>query len=48
MLREQYIIMAKNTHTPVTYWLDMSIPRLRKWIQANNNIIERQKQEMKT
>ncbi|MCX4266756.1 MAG: hypothetical protein OSJ64_08180 [Firmicutes bacterium] len=40
-LREQCLIMAQNNHTSAGFWLGCSLSELRRWIDANNRIIER-------
>ena len=36
--RETVLIMARNNHTPVPYWLDMPLIEFNWWIKANNEI----------
>lgn len=31
--------MAKNHHTPVSYWAALPLASLAKWVQANNELI---------
>lgn len=36
--RETVLIMARNNHTPVPYWLGMSLAEFQWWIEANNEL----------
>lgn len=38
-LHKQCLILAKNNHTPVPFWLSMPLRELRFWIKANNAVI---------
>lgn len=42
-LREQVLILAKNNHTPVPYWLSVPLRELKLWIKSNNAIIADEK-----
>jgi hypothetical protein len=44
-LREQYIIMAKNNNTPVSFWLELPLTEFSKWIRASNSVIEKSNQK---
>ncbi|MCD8052261.1 MAG: hypothetical protein LUE89_11395 [Clostridiales bacterium] len=39
-LREQYIILARQTNTPVYYWENLPLRRLFDWIRAHNNVMK--------
>lgn len=37
--------MARNNHTPVSYWAALPLASLAKWVQANNELmVERRKE----
>ena len=38
-IRKQALILAKNWSTPVPYWLSVSLPDLKKWIDASNEAV---------
>jgi len=40
-LREQCLIMAQNNHTSAGFWLSRPLGELRRWIEANNSVIEK-------
>lgn len=31
--------MARNNHTPVSYWAALPLASLAKWVQANNELM---------
>lgn len=35
--------MASNTHTPLTFWLSLPLQELRRWVEANNNLLHEEK-----
>lgn len=37
-LRQQYIIMSENTHTPIAFWVDMRLTEFRLWVDASNKL----------
>lgn len=37
------MILAKNNHTPVPYWLSVPLRELKLWIKSNNAIIADEK-----
>lgn len=39
-LRKQYMILAKNNNTDVSFWQSQPLMALRPWIKANNAIVE--------
>lgn len=41
------LTMSKNTSTPLTFWLDSPLRELTRWIEANNELIEEQREETK-
>ena len=44
-LRKTCLILSKNNYTPIPFWLSLSLRSLGEWIEANNQIIEEQKQK---
>ena len=36
----QCLTMSRNWYTPVTYWLNMPLLELRRWIEVSNKVIE--------
>jgi len=36
------MILAKNTYTPIPYWLMVSLTEFSSWIHTNNDIIREQ------
>lgn len=44
-LRQQFIIMAQNTYTPITFWQDMTLSQFRQWIRDNNQLSEERKRK---
>lgn len=39
-LRKQYMILAKNNHTDISFWQSQPLISLRLWVKANNAVIE--------
>jgi hypothetical protein len=39
------MIMGENTHTPVTFWLQLPLTQLSHWIKDNNEIIQSRKKQ---
>lgn len=37
--------LAKNTNTPIGFWLDMPVPELRMWIDVNNEVYAPKEQQ---
>ena len=37
-LRKQFLIMARNTYTPVTVWMDMPLMAFVLWVRASNEL----------
>ena len=44
-LRKQYIILAKNNNTDVSFWQSQPLTALRSWIKANNAVIDDAREE---
>lgn len=42
-LRQQFLIMAQNTYTPITFWRDMTLFQFRQWISDSNRLFEERK-----
>ena len=39
--------MSENTHTPITYWLNMPMTEFRLWIDASNKLHDERKKNRK-
>jgi len=39
--------MAENAHTPVPYWLSMTLSEFSRWIDASNKLFKRRELERK-
>ena len=39
------MVMAENCHTPVSFWLQLSLQELLLWIKDNNEIIKERTQK---
>lgn len=37
------MILAKNTYTPLPFWLDVPFVQIHDWIGTNNELIEESK-----
>ena len=47
-LRRLCFILSENTKgTPVSYWLDLPLPELMAWVEANNGILKDRERQMK-
>ena len=46
-LRRQILKIAKATHTPITFFLDLPIMSLYRWIESLNENINEELEEMK-
>ncbi len=44
-LREQCLIMAQGNHTPISFWLSLSLIEFIQWIRTNNRIVSRREKE---
>ena len=42
-LREQWIIMARDTYTPIDFWRKMTFRKLFRYIEAHNNVFRGEK-----
>lgn len=40
------MVLAKNTYTPVQFWLSITLRELCQWIGTNNDLVYDQKKEM--
>nr|DAI82286.1 MAG TPA: hypothetical protein [Caudoviricetes sp.] len=38
-LQKQCLILARNNHTPVPFWLSLPLWKLGQWIKANNAVV---------
>jgi hypothetical protein len=39
------MILAKNTYTPVSFWLSVSMADFASWIRTNNEIVNEEKDD---
>ena len=46
-IRRQCLIMAKNTHTGVDFWLQLPLVEFADWIEENNLIVREEIQARK-
>lgn len=44
-LRQQFLVMAQNTYTPIPFWRDMRLSELRQWISDSNRLFEERNQK---
>jgi len=42
-LQKQYLTLAKNNYTDVSFWISLPFYQLKRWIQANNAVIREEK-----
>jgi hypothetical protein len=45
-MREQFLIMAENTHTPIPFWMALPLKEFRRWIDAHNKVQKKRRQEL--
>lgn len=41
-LRKQFLTLAQNNHTSVSFWMEVPLRELKHWIRANNLVVEEQ------
>lgn len=39
-LRKQFLILARNNHTDVSFWASQPLTALQSWILTNNDVVE--------
>ena len=39
------MILARNNNTPIPYWLELPLWKLRQWIRTNNIVVAEEKEE---
>lgn len=44
-VRAQAFLLAENSHTPISYFLEISLIALTKWISTNNSIHKQREQQ---
>lgn len=47
-LRRQSMILSQNNHTPIDFWLSLTLMELPLWIHTGNDIVEETKKANET
>lgn len=47
-VRENALLLSRQTHTGVDYWVSLTIRDLRGWIRSLNGLIEKRKHNSRT
>lgn len=46
-IREQCLLMATDTHTPISYYMGIPLPELIEWIKTANAAFHKRNEEIK-
>lgn len=46
-IREQSLLMATDTHTPISYYMEMPLPELVEWIKTANAAFKKRNEAIK-